>query len=960
MDVRQSAATGGAHGELQGLRRRSLLLFQNKIAADRGVGAAEPGGDAFAEDFDLDDPDGDGSDPNRIGGGGGGKSRASTADGSVADVPSDPTHVTTSDLLYFLFDGFPTAAITGYFPHWYEASLWAERINTLFVLLSIVAIATETLPEFYIANEPIFFYVEIACISYFTFEFAIRLVCCRSFVSFCKKLLNWVDLISILPFYIGLLIQNDDQATGGLVLLRFFRLLRILRVLKLSRRNVGLLAVFEALYESSEAIALLGFLVVIALMVFSTLMFYAEQLNARFDQTTDQWMREDDTISPFQSIFHSMWWCIVTMTTVGYGDDVPVTVTGKLVGGATMIAGVFVLAFPTVILSTNFQEIHQAKVEGHRQMERIFAAQREAARRRAEERRKREEELERRREQNLLLEERDEEEEEEMEQEEREMDSQEVDEIPALVPHHHQHPPPPHDAVAALEEGRAEGGGDRGPSQLAAARSPEPSPQQDGAVVVAIHRPKIFPFVFRPYTGHPPGGAGGGGGTTPPLASSGLLMTQPQSPPLLSLAGDTVVSMAMGLLDREEVSQATFSPRLGALTQDRVQSTVIARDIHIVDDLVAVYNPVLHLRCNDKGELAVRVEQFLSKTVVTIDLLLESAACQMAAEAAVRERRPDLKVPVLPRPISKLKVDIVCSHPLLTDVRLQSGSFVEPAGIVALSLLVPYPSLVRVLLANLSTLTVVTWIAFDSPGALEEPLIHYGGVVLGETDFDDEELDEHGRQLLADPQSFQPQSSNNNNNAPLERGSSFASPDNPLSRRSMQGGGVGSAFNLSALATAAAAGSSNNNNNNNNHTTSLNAKRVRLLELPPHHSAGAEVSDEEQLSADHNRSHHHHNNNSGGPASSTISPTGGMSGQAGGGGSRFGAILSGRLGGGGGRAAAVSLHHTTNNSGSTASDGTAAYPSSEGGGGGGSYPLARNETVSFNMGPNELRPLSDD
>ena len=217
-------------------------------------------------------------------------------------------------------------------------------------------------------------------------------------------MLNWVDLLSILPFYIGLILQNDDQATGGLVLLRFFRLLRILRVLKLSRRNVGLLAVFEALYESSEAIALLGFLVITALMVFSTLMFYAEQLGARFDDYSNQWIRDDGSISPFQSIFHTMWWCIVTMTTVGYGDDVPVTVTGKLVGGATMIAGVFVLAFPTVILSTNFQEIHQAKVEGHRQMERIFAAQREAARKRAEERRRREEELEQQRaEQELLL-----------------------------------------------------------------------------------------------------------------------------------------------------------------------------------------------------------------------------------------------------------------------------------------------------------------------------------------------------------------------------------------------------------------------------------------------------------------------------------------------------------------------------------------------------------------------------
>ena len=56
--------------------------------------------------------------------------------------------VTTSDLWYMLFDGFPSASITGYFPRWYEASIWAERVNTMFVLLSIVAIATETLLSF--------------------------------------------------------------------------------------------------------------------------------------------------------------------------------------------------------------------------------------------------------------------------------------------------------------------------------------------------------------------------------------------------------------------------------------------------------------------------------------------------------------------------------------------------------------------------------------------------------------------------------------------------------------------------------------------------------------------------------------------------------------------------------------------------------------------------------------------
>jgi hypothetical protein len=63
-----------------------------------------------------------------------------------------------------------------------------------------------------------------------------------------------------------------------------------------------------------------------------------------------------NTLSPFQSIPHTFWWCIVTITTVGYGDTYPVTWLGKIIGGLTMLMGILVLAFPISLLGANFTD----------------------------------------------------------------------------------------------------------------------------------------------------------------------------------------------------------------------------------------------------------------------------------------------------------------------------------------------------------------------------------------------------------------------------------------------------------------------------------------------------------------------------------------------------------------------------------------------------------------------------
>jgi hypothetical protein len=275
-------------------------------------------------------------------------------------------HLRARDYLYYLFEGFPSHLYRKRTLNWIRASEVVNNFILLVVLLSCFSFSAETLPQYFDRDLESFNIIEIVCIATFTVDFVIRAALVRERLRFVRSVQNWIDFISILPFYIALIV-GDNSGAGALIMLRTLRLMRVFRILKLSKRNVGLQAVVEAMFQSSEAISLLTFLLMIATVLFSSAMFFAEQTGSTFDNDRQMWIRDNGQISPFQSIFHTMWWCIVTMTTVGYGDDVPITPLGKVIGSVTMLCGVFVLAFPTVILSTNFQEVHQARIDQHKQ-----------------------------------------------------------------------------------------------------------------------------------------------------------------------------------------------------------------------------------------------------------------------------------------------------------------------------------------------------------------------------------------------------------------------------------------------------------------------------------------------------------------------------------------------------------------------------------------------------------------
>jgi voltage-gated potassium channel len=205
---------------------------------------------------------------------------------------------------------------------------WDYVIQFL-IVLSLVTFALETLPNLTQTQMDTLRFIEIGTVAIFTVEYFSRLWLSRPRGSYAVSFFGIVDLIAILPFYI---MSGVDLRS-----VRAFRLLRLFRILKLARYSSAMQRYHRAFLIAREELILFGFTALIMFYLASVGIYYFEH---------------DAQPEVFASVFHSLWWAVATLTTVGYGDIYPITIGGKIFTFVVLMLGLGFVAVPTGLFAS--------------------------------------------------------------------------------------------------------------------------------------------------------------------------------------------------------------------------------------------------------------------------------------------------------------------------------------------------------------------------------------------------------------------------------------------------------------------------------------------------------------------------------------------------------------------------------------------------------------------------------
>ncbi len=204
------------------------------------------------------------------------------------------------------------------------------------IFASIAVVVLSTLPS--AREEPwrsVFYGLEWAFTAIFTVEYLLRLLVVRRPWRYARSFYGIIDLLAVLPAFIGLLVPGAER----LLVVRTLRLLRIFRVFKLGRYLTEATALRQAILQSRHKIAVFLTTVMIVVLIASAVMHIVEGNAGN---------------KAFESMPSAMYWAIITMTTVGYGDITPITPLGKAVTAVLVLIGYSLIIVPTGILSAEF------------------------------------------------------------------------------------------------------------------------------------------------------------------------------------------------------------------------------------------------------------------------------------------------------------------------------------------------------------------------------------------------------------------------------------------------------------------------------------------------------------------------------------------------------------------------------------------------------------------------------
>jgi voltage-gated potassium channel len=222
-------------------------------------------------------------------------------------------------------------------------------VLTLMVLCNVVAVVIESVPSIGVQHHQALAWFDTVSIVFFTIEYLLRIWTAAEKNHHANAKINaktsanhrrlrymlgfhgLVDLLAIVPFFLQSLLPGLD--------LRFLRVIRVMRILKLSHYSTALEDLIASIYAERDAFISALYLLALSILITSCLMYYAEHA-----------LQPDK----FGTIPDAMWWSIVTITTVGYGDATPISNWGKVIGALTALSGVFTVALLTGIVASAF------------------------------------------------------------------------------------------------------------------------------------------------------------------------------------------------------------------------------------------------------------------------------------------------------------------------------------------------------------------------------------------------------------------------------------------------------------------------------------------------------------------------------------------------------------------------------------------------------------------------------
>ena len=213
------------------------------------------------------------------------------------------------------------------------------------IVLTVGEMALETDKSIYKPYEEYFKIFDFFTLMVFTVEFVIRIMTAhldhenkgktrwQSIKNYMTSFAGIIDMVSIFPFYLNLAFDGR--------ILRMLKLARLFRVFKIARYNESMKDIIEVIRAKRSEIGVIMGLIIIIMIISAFLMYYAEN---------------EEHPDVFPNVLSCLWWSIVTMTTIGYGDVYPLTGVGKIIGSVMALLGIGLVAMPTGIISAGFLE----------------------------------------------------------------------------------------------------------------------------------------------------------------------------------------------------------------------------------------------------------------------------------------------------------------------------------------------------------------------------------------------------------------------------------------------------------------------------------------------------------------------------------------------------------------------------------------------------------------------------